>query len=286
MNRGYEGRPIFQLKSDKAFFLELLEKLQGLMKIRMLAYCLMDNHYHLVLQNESGRMSDFFKQLNGQYAINYRKLHGGRGYLFQDRYKTMLIQDDTYLMLAIAYVLNNPVRKKLVSSFSEYSWSSASLYFQGKTNIAVDCVYVEDLFGTENELFRLINCLNINELPTVRSDLGLLVGGEGFIPKAMKLAERRAGAESIERRRRQDMHFEPQEKVLAEFERMKKIQLSEIDVKTYHGKRLRSELLVLLKEMSGMTYREIAKIDLFSDLEFGSLGGLYRQARRNLSAEK
>ncbi len=285
MNRGIEGRPILQLKSDKVLFLELLEKFQKLMKIRILAYCLMDNHYHLVLQNESGRMSDFFKQLNGQYAINYRKLHGGRGYLFQDRYKTMLIQDDAYLMLAIAYVLNNPVRKKLVSSFAEYPWSSASQYFHGKPATMVDCDYVEDLFGTEDELVRLINNLKTDELPMVRSNLGLIVGGKDFIPKALKLVERRAGAESVERRRRKDMHFEPQEKVLAEFERIKKVKLTEIDVKTYHGKRLRSELLVLLREMSGMTYREIAKIDLFSDLELNSLGGLYRQARRHLSAE-
>jgi len=171
MNRGYEGRPIFKTHADKAFFLELLKKVVGLMKIRILAYCVIDNHYHMIVQNMSGRMSDFFKQLNGQYAIHYRKVHGGRGYVFQDRFKTMLIQDDE------------------------------------------------------------------------------------FLPKALELSERRSGRESVERRRCQDMYFDPCEKVLAEFERMKSVQIGDIDVTDYHGKRLRCELLVLLKENAGMTYR-------------------------------
>lgn len=89
MNRGYEGRPIFRSAADKKFFLALLERIQPLTKIRILAYCVLDNHYHLVIQNAFGRMSDFFKQLNGQYAVYYRKRHGGRGYVFQDRLVTL-----------------------------------------------------------------------------------------------------------------------------------------------------------------------------------------------------
>jgi putative transposase len=57
MNRGYEGRPIFGAEPDKVFFLGLLKKVQTLTKIRILAYCVMDNHYHLVLQNISSKMS-------------------------------------------------------------------------------------------------------------------------------------------------------------------------------------------------------------------------------------
>ena len=117
MNRGHEGKPIFLKDRDKEFFLKLLVETSKILKIRILAYCLMNNHYHLVLENSSGRMSDFFKQLNGQFGTHYRQKNKGRGYVFQDRYKSMLIQDDSYLLMVIGYVLNNPVRAGLVNNF-------------------------------------------------------------------------------------------------------------------------------------------------------------------------
>ncbi len=73
MNRGYEGRPIFQQERDKLFFIEQLSLVQKLTKIRLLAYCVMDNHYHLILQNGSEKMAEFFKQLNGRFGSYSRK---------------------------------------------------------------------------------------------------------------------------------------------------------------------------------------------------------------------
>jgi REP element-mobilizing transposase RayT len=278
MNRGYEGRPIFGPEPDKVFFLTLLKKVQALTKIRILAYCIMDNHYNLVLQNESGKMSEFFKQLNGQYAVYYRKRHGGRGYVFQDRYNSMLIQDDAYLLIAISYVLNNPVAAKMAKTFSDYPWSSGLFYFNKEKCAAVDCRYVEELFGTKDELQRFIMATDLDELPTVRSDLGKIIGGEEFIPLATAMAERRSGIESVERRRVHDKYFGPLEKVFQEFEKEHRIKIAELNVQTYAGKKLRAELLVHIKERAGMTYREIAKLDLFSDLELSSLGCIYRRA--------
>jgi REP element-mobilizing transposase RayT len=67
MNRGHEGKCIFSKDREKEFFLKLLVETSKILKVRILAFCLMDNHYHLVLENSSARRSDFFKQLNGQY---------------------------------------------------------------------------------------------------------------------------------------------------------------------------------------------------------------------------
>jgi REP element-mobilizing transposase RayT len=281
MNRGYEGRPIFRAEPDKVFFLALLKKVQTLTQIRILAYCIMDNHYHLVFQNESGKMSEFFKQLNGQYAIYYRKRHGGRGYVFQDRYKSMLIQDDAYLMIAIAYVLNNSMPAKMAKTFVDYSWSSGSFYFNKEKCEVVDCKYVEELFGSKGELQRFVLETNLDELPMVRSDLGQIIGGEESIPLAAAMAERRTERESVERRRGQDKYFEPLEKVIQEFERKHQIKIAGLNVQSYSGKKMRAKFLVHLKERAGMTYREIAKLDLFADLELSSLGCIYRRAQLN-----
>ena len=281
MNRGYEGRPIFEGDQSKHVFLELLEKSVRLTQTRVLAYCIMDNHYHLVLENTTGRMPEFFKRLNGEYGNYYRKIHGGKGYVFQNRYKSTLIQDDPYLLLSIAYVLNNPLKARLVKDFREYPWSSAGLYYSENPSGGVDKDFVEELFETRegfNESVR--GAMGIERLPMVRTEMGMIIGGEDFAPVAMRKADRRSGRQSMERNRKRDMHFDTVAKIYMEFENKHGVRLDRLDYGTLHGKRLRSELLVNLKERSGLTYSRIAKLDYFADLSINSLGSLYHRFRK------
>jgi len=281
MNRGYEGRPIFEGDQAKHVFLELLEKSVRLSQTRVLAYCIMDNHYHLVLENTHGRMSEFFKRLNGEYGTYYRQSHGGKGYVFQNRYKSTLIQDDSYLVLSIAYVLNNPVKARLVKDFREYPWSSASLYYSDKPLGGVDTGFVEELFETRDRINESVrSAIGIEQLPTVKTEMGMIIGGQDFIRVAIRKADRRTGRQSMERKRKRDMYFDPVGKILMEFEQKHGIRLDRLDYGTLHGKRLRSELLVHLKERSGLTYSRIARLDYFADLSINSLGSLYHRFRK------
>jgi len=241
----------------------------------------MDNHYHLIIENTTGRMSEFFKRLNGEYGTWYRQTKGGKGYVFQSRYKSTLIQDDPYLVLSIAYILNNPVKARLVKDFREYAWSSASLYYSDKESGGVDKGFVEKLFETGDGLDESVrSAMGIEQLPMVRTEMGMIIGGEDFAPLAMRKADRRSGRQSMERNRKRDMHFDPVEKVFREFENKHGIRLDRLDYGTLHGKRLRSELLVNLKERSGLTYSRIARLDYFADLSINSLGSLYHRFRK------
>jgi REP element-mobilizing transposase RayT len=281
MNRGYEGRVIFADDQDRLFFLDLLQKVQELTRIRILAYCLMDNHYHLVLQNFSGKMSEFFKMLNGQYGAYFRKRHGGRGYVFQDRYKSELIQDEAYLLIVIAYVLNNPVKKGLSRSFESYPWSSGALYFKKQADTWVDIAYVEELFGTPQALKKQVLASEaMEELPMVKSDMGLIIGGEDFVSQALEKAERRSGYESPRNRRMDDRYFEPVEKVIQELERLHGVRLDLVNTRTYEGKRLRTELLVHLKDRAGLRYVDLMQMDIFAGMSAGGLGCNYRHFKR------
>ena len=204
MNRGYEGKPIFKNVTEKEFFLELLKIYSEKLRIRIFSYCIMDNHYHLILENSSGRMSDFLKQLNGNYGSYYRKEHGGKGYVFQDRYKSILIQDDSYLILAIAYVLNNPVRAGITNNFSDYEWSSASSIFnknkkEQKGDPVIDVSYLEELFETEKNYSGAVRGFGDEILPVIGTKVGKIIGGEEFISEAMKRYDRRIGKESLRR---------------------------------------------------------------------------------------
>jgi putative transposase len=97
MNRGHDGDKTFSGTDLKKKFIDILSETSRKFKIRNIAYCLLDNHYHLVVENSSGRLSEFFKHLNGRYGIHYRKKMGGEGYVFQRRFKSEIIQDDFYL---------------------------------------------------------------------------------------------------------------------------------------------------------------------------------------------
>ncbi|HUT65127.1 MAG TPA: transposase [Spirochaetota bacterium] len=96
MGRGVDGKNIFPNDELKRYFLEIIREKSMQLKIRIFAYCLMDNHYHLILQNSSGMLAGFIGQLNGQYGKR-----GGMGYVFQGRYKSTLIQEYPYLSVSI-----------------------------------------------------------------------------------------------------------------------------------------------------------------------------------------
>jgi REP element-mobilizing transposase RayT len=280
INRGYEGKPILKGKNDKKKFLNLLKLYSEKLNIRIFSYCLMDNHYHFILENSSGRMSDFLKQLNGNFGSLYRAKYGGKGYVFQDRFRSMLIQDESYLLLSIAYVLNNPVRAGLVSHFLDYRWSSASQYFnKNKTINIVAKSYVEDLFQDQKNLINMVSNSNLESLPVIETRVGKIIGEGGYVEKAVKKFDRRKDKESMEGKRIDDLHFEPVGKIYMEFEQKYKIKVDSIDTTVHSGKKLRGEILVNLRDRGGLKYSEIIKLDLFSDMKHHSLGQLYKRAK-------
>ena len=287
MNRGHDGLKIFQIDDDKEFFIKLLGETSHNLKTRILAYCLLDNHYHLVLENTSDRMSDFFKQLNSQFGRYYRKKHKGRGYVFQDRYKSSLIQDDSYLLMVIGYVLNNPIMAGLAENFIEYKWSSARVYYKKKVSNIVDNNFVEELFGSSNNLINITNNFDITELPTIQTREGKIIGGREFSIKAVeKYNRRKSSQESLESKRIDDYYFEPVEKVFHEFKNIFGLDVYDIDTKSYAGKRQRGELLINLRDRAGLKYSEIKKILIFSDIKLSSLGRLYKDAKARIGRTK
>jgi putative transposase len=91
MNRGHNGEAILAGNKTKQVFLDLLAEKVKKYRMRLFTYCLMDNHYHLVLQNASGRMSDFFRNLNTHFEFFYRKNMSGQGYVFQSRFQSTIM---------------------------------------------------------------------------------------------------------------------------------------------------------------------------------------------------
>ena len=269
---------IFSNDRAKDYFLSALEEKSKKLKMRILAYCIMDNHYHLILQNSSERLSDFMKQLNAQYGIYYRKREGGKGYVFQGRYKSTLIQEDRYLDMAIVYVLLNPVRKGEVFDPYRYRWSSIHEYFSGYDSSIVDNKFVEGIFKRKERFKELLNEWMNKDIGVKNTKLGGVIGGSNFIEKALKQFNRRKVKTKSKRRRKEDYIFEPAEEVIRRFEEDNGIEIQDINTNTIKGKRLRVELLILLKDKAGLKYTEILKYPLFYQLKYSSLGKLYERA--------
>jgi REP element-mobilizing transposase RayT len=124
MSRGNAKGLIFLDEQDFARFLEILSATLSRFGVICYAFCLMPNHYHLVLMTPAPNLSAAIKHLNGVYCQWWNFRHGRCGHVVQGRFKAQLVQGDRYLLAVCRYVVLNPVRAGLVSHPSEWRWSS------------------------------------------------------------------------------------------------------------------------------------------------------------------
>ncbi len=123
-SRGNEKKPVFKTDTDRQNFLNTLQHVNKRYNWICHAYCLMTNHYHLLIETPDGNLAIGKRQLNGVYTQLFNKLHGRTGHLFRGRYKAILIQKDSHLLEVCRYVVLNPVRAKMVETPEDYPWSS------------------------------------------------------------------------------------------------------------------------------------------------------------------
>ncbi|MFO1429799.1 MAG: transposase [Candidatus Competibacteraceae bacterium] len=124
--RGNERRDIFlgNLDDDRAVFLVKLGQVCERFNWICHAYCLMTNHYHLLIETPDANLSKGMRQLNGVYTQHVNRTHGRVGHLFQGRYQGILVEKDGYLLELARYVVLNPVRAGMVNRPEAWPWSS------------------------------------------------------------------------------------------------------------------------------------------------------------------
>lgn len=281
INRGINRENIFINNDDKIYFLKILHDKITHFRIRLLCFCIMDNHYHINIQNTSSKLSEFMKQVNGEYGTYYRKMRGGKGYVFQNRFKSTLIEDEKYLISTIIYILLNPVKAGIMTDPFNYNWSSINEYFSRKSDNITDFKFVEGLFQTKKELYSLLYYDTRLILIPETTRFGNILGDEEFISTAIKKYDRRENKSSLIKRRITDnkFSFKKSKKIIEEFEKKHNIKINNININTLFGKKLRSKILVQLKEDAGLKYSEINKHHLFQDLKYSSLRQIYKRAR-------
>jgi len=122
--RGNAYQDVFLDDTDREEFLEILEQTVDRFNWLCHAYCLMTNHYHLLIETVDPTLSRGMRQLNGVYTQAFNRRHERVGHLFQGRYKAILVEKEAYLLELSRYIVLNPVRAKMVKKPEEWEWSS------------------------------------------------------------------------------------------------------------------------------------------------------------------
>ena len=187
MSRGNEKRPIYRDGEDRRSFVEVLDLTVASWGWICHAYCLMGNHYHILIETPEGILSRGMRQLNGEYTRAFNRRHRRCGHLFQGRFRAVLVEKETHLLELCRYVVLNPVRARgmRVRAPGDWPWSS----FRATAGIGpvpafLDTAWILSRFGSEPreaaEAYGrfVMEGIDHSGAPTVRD--GLWAGGEAL----------------------------------------------------------------------------------------------------------
>lgn len=122
--RGNARQDIFLNDEDRQQFLKILERVVSRFRLLLHAYCLMGNHFHLVVETPEANLSKAMRQLNGVYTQAFNRRHDRVGHVLQGRFKAIVVDRDSYLLELCRYVALNPIRAKITRKPDTYPWSS------------------------------------------------------------------------------------------------------------------------------------------------------------------
>jgi len=132
MSRGNEKQAIYRNRGDRTKFLEYLESASVRYGANIHCYCLMGNHYHLLLETPDCSLARIMRHINGAYTTYFNTRHSRVGHLFQGRYRSVLVDADAFCMALSRYIHLNPVKEGLAASPATYEWSSYQYYLNGQ----------------------------------------------------------------------------------------------------------------------------------------------------------
>jgi len=139
LTRGNDRRKVFQSQDDYIRILETIRLYIERYQVRIFHYCLMPNHIHFLVQAiRSADLPKFMQGILQVYANYFRKKYDSIGFLFQNRYRSIYIEKESYLLECARYIERNPLRAKICQDLKDYFWSSYLFYAEGKENSIIE----------------------------------------------------------------------------------------------------------------------------------------------------
>ncbi len=188
MMRGIDGRHVFNDDKDRSRFLLLLQEAGELHHFRIHAFCLMTNHIHLLLEPLKGGLTEGIHRFTSRYAQYFNRQHKKKGYVFQGRFRSILVEDGMYMKRVIRYIHLNPVEAKIVTRPQDFRWSSHNGYFLHAEYVWLETDRILSYFGQNRESAILNFTEFMASIAEASQDLGEIeralragvYGSEGF----------------------------------------------------------------------------------------------------------
>jgi putative transposase len=189
LTRGNNRQDVFEDGDDFRKYLDILLRYKDKYHFKLYHYVMMTNHVHLVIEPSEGGggLSEIMKVINLAYAQHYKRKYSHIGHFWQDRYKSIIISKDEYLLACGSYVELNPVRAKMVEEPKDYTWSSYRVYGHGKKDVLVNehPVYLQlsEDEGERRRKYRELvrGMLKEEEAMKGEMDRRIVYGGEAFV---------------------------------------------------------------------------------------------------------
>jgi len=262
-SRGNRREQIFYNDEDRKRFLEKINETCLKYSFICFAYCLMDNHYHLFLQTLLPNLSEGMHYLNTSYTNWFKARHKIVGVVFQGRYKSLIVDENSYGVYLSAYIHLNPYRADIVKDLREYLWSSYLDYVDGeKTSVRLDTSLILKHFDNDLETARrkyeaYVIENHMMENPLKDSYKGIVLGGNAFIQSIKERVGKIGNKREVPETKSLTAYTTEEiiQKVMAEFS----ISREEIFNKK-RGNFFRQMTLYLLKQGTLMSLKEIGEL--------------------------
>ena len=188
LSRGNGQQYIFLEDEDRYCFFDILSEMSERFAIDIFAYVLMDNHYHILLRTQKPNLSKSMQWLGTTYTRRFNLNHLQNGHLFQGRYKSIIIENDAYLLRLSYYIHRNPLRAGIVQRLADYPWSSYPAYAYKKKHpewLKTDVILKQYNAKDKQRAYRQKVQKYSDEKNRIWEDVrhGLIYGSQNFVDK-------------------------------------------------------------------------------------------------------
>ncbi len=263
-SRGNRKENIFYTDKDRSVFLEKLNETFNKYSVVCYAYCLMNNHYHLLIKTPRANISQAMHYLNTSYTNRFKAAHYITGSILQGRYKSILVDEDSYGIVLSAYIHLNPLRAGIVDDLREYKWSSYLNYVKENKRVvdSLDTEFMLSHFSKDLKESRRLYKKYVNENENIKNPLkgsfkGIMLGGKEYVEDILKKIDKLGKKREIPELRRIDTKTSGE--IIKAIE--KKYDLSKKDIiKKKKGNEFRKLSLYLIKKHTDLKLEQIGEI--------------------------
>jgi len=260
-SRGDDRKSVYISEYDYEKFLEYLLKAKEKYNFYLYAYCLMNNHYHLLVETKLPNLSRIMQYINTSYSVYYNKKRNRCGHVFQGRYKSIIVDGDSYFLELTRYIHLNPVRAGMIKTPEEYKWSSFNEYVKNKRETVIDKENIMKYYKIKPSKYKQFVLEGIDEKTDIFDKVygGFVLGKVKFIKDTIKdLKHQIEGGEEFSYSNKLTNNIDIDDIVKETAKRFKKT-LKEL----YTGKKkpilARKAAIYLSKRLTGLTNKEIGE---------------------------